>query len=53
LIGIESEWLDMVKAFKFYYLEPWTKFTPIDELEILLFISHQLSCVYREFIALK
>lgn len=47
LIKSESEWLDMVNEFRPYYLEPWTKFAPIGELERLLLISDQLSCVYR------
>ena len=39
LIG--SEWLDMVKAFKSYYLEPSTKFAPIGENSFLTFFANK------------
>lgn len=47
LITSEDEWLDMVNEFKPYYLEPWRKFAPMEDLEKLLLISDQLACVYR------
>ncbi len=47
LIESESEWLAMVNEFRPYYLEPWTKFAPMHELEKALQISDQLACVVR------
>jgi tRNA A-37 threonylcarbamoyl transferase component Bud32 len=47
LIASENEWLDMVNQFRPYYLEPWTKFAPMEKLEKLLLISDQLACVNR------
>jgi hypothetical protein len=47
LVASESEWLDMVNEFRPHYIEPWTRFAPIHELERLLLLSDQLSCVYR------
>lgn len=47
LIASESEWINMVNEFKPHYLEQWAKFAPMEELERLLLISDQLSCVYR------
>ncbi len=47
LIASEDEWLGMVQAFRPDYLEPWTKYASIQELERLLQISDQLACVYR------
>ncbi len=47
LIESEAEWLGMVNEFKPYYLEPWTKFASMPELEKALAISDQLACVQR------
>jgi hypothetical protein len=47
LLESESEWLDTVNEFRPYYLEPWTQFAPMHELERTLRISDQLACVYR------
>lgn len=43
----ESEWLDMTNEFRPYYLEPWTTFGPIEELDEILKVSDQLGCVHR------
>ncbi|MGD6831366.1 hypothetical protein ACQCT5_04350 [Sutcliffiella halmapala] len=47
LLKSESEWLDTVNEFRPYYLEPWTQFAPMHELERILRISDQLASVYR------
>lgn len=47
IIFSESEWLAMVNEFRPHYLEPWTKFASMHELERLLLLSDQLACVYR------
>ncbi|MEI5906483.1 phosphotransferase [Bacillus spongiae] len=43
----DSEWLTIINEFRPSYLEPWTKFAPMKELEEILKISDQLACVYR------
>lgn len=47
LVDSEDEWLKMVDYFRPYYLEPWTVFASMHELEKILLISDQLSCVHR------
>jgi hypothetical protein len=47
LIESDSLWNGMVKEFRPYYLEPWTAFAPVSELEDLLKLTDQLACVYR------
>ncbi|MFS0823083.1 aminoglycoside phosphotransferase family protein [Bacillus sp. 1P02SD] len=47
LIKDESEWLEMVNEFRPFYLEPWTKFASITELDKALRISDELACVQR------
>ncbi len=47
LIASESEWLPMVDQFRPHYLEPWTSFAPMQELQKALAISDQLACVQR------
>lgn len=47
LIDSESEWLGIVDEFRPYYLEPWTKFAPMEKLERALRISDELACVQR------
>ncbi|PLT28150.1 phosphotransferase [Peribacillus deserti] len=47
LIDTEAEWLGIVDEFRPYYLEPWTRFAPMEELEKALRISDQLACVQR------
>ncbi|CAM5220087.1 hypothetical protein UACE39S_05848 [Ureibacillus acetophenoni] len=47
LIDSESEWFGMMKEFRPYYLEPWTKIAPMKELERALRISDELACVQR------
>ncbi|MDR4888588.1 aminoglycoside phosphotransferase family protein [Fredinandcohnia sp. QZ13] len=47
LIHDESEWLAMVNEFRPFYLEPWTKFATITDLDNALRISDELACVQR------
>lgn len=47
LIDSDLQWQETVEEFRPYYLEPWTEFAPLHELEKLLLISDQLACVYR------
>lgn len=47
LIEDECQWLSIVKEFRHHYLEPWTKYATMEELEKMLILSEQLSCVYR------
>ena len=47
LISDDAEWLGMVNQFRRFYLEPWTKFAPMRELEELLAVSDQLACLHR------
>lgn len=47
LIESESELLGIVDEFRPFYLEPWTKFAPIEKLEQALKISDELACVQR------
>ncbi|MFS0861099.1 phosphotransferase [Fredinandcohnia sp. 179-A 10B2 NHS] len=47
LIDNESEWLDMTNEFRPYYLEPWTTFGTMKQLEEMLKVSDQLGCLHR------
>ncbi|WP_077622903.1 phosphotransferase [Sediminibacillus massiliensis] len=47
LAASELEWLELINEFRPYYLEPWTKFASIDNLEKALLISDELACVQR------
>ncbi|MEN2766932.1 aminoglycoside phosphotransferase family protein [Ornithinibacillus xuwenensis] len=47
LIADESMWLGIVNDFRPYYLEPWTIYASMRELEKALQISDQLACVQR------
>jgi aminoglycoside phosphotransferase (APT) family kinase protein len=47
LIEDDAEWLDMTNEFRPYYLEPWTAFGKMEELEKLLKVSDQLGCLHR------
>ncbi|MHC0036946.1 phosphotransferase [Pseudoneobacillus sp. C159] len=47
LIDSDSLWYETVKEFRPYYLEPWTQFAPLSDLEKLLNLTDQLACVYR------
>ncbi|THE10369.1 hypothetical protein E1I69_18960 [Bacillus timonensis] len=47
LIHDETEWLGMVNEFRPFYLEPWTKFASITELDKALRLSDELACVQR------
>ena len=47
LIKVESDWLKVVEEFRPFYLEPWTKFAPMKELDRALRISDELACVQR------
>ncbi|MEH7224410.1 aminoglycoside phosphotransferase family protein [Bacillus sp. JJ1566] len=47
LLMDESEWLGTVDEFRPFYLEPWTKFATMKELDNALRISDQLACVQR------
>ncbi|WNB93352.1 hypothetical protein [Bacillus sp. NEB1478] len=37
----------MTNEFRTYYLEPWTAFGKMEELEKLLKVSGQLGCLHR------
>lgn len=47
LISSEAEWLGLVEEFRPYYLEPWTKFGSMKEIDHILRISDELACVQR------
>lgn len=47
LISSEAEWLGIVEEFRPHYLEPWTKFGAMKEIDNILRISDELACVQR------
>lgn len=47
LTSSEAEWLGIVEEFRSYYLEPWTKFGSMKEIDNILRISDELACVQR------
>ncbi|MFP3720658.1 phosphotransferase [Niallia circulans] len=47
LISSETEWLGMVEEFRPYYLEPWTRFGSMKEIDKTLRISDELACIQR------
>lgn len=47
LVKEETDWLGVVEEFRPYYLEPWTKFASMNELDRALRVSDELACVQR------